>query len=176
MTDPGRIALRAASVAEAHIGVKEQGGENNGEMVSRFLAAVHLPPGNAWCCAFVFWCLDQASEELGLVVPGAYPITGWVPQIESWAKRSGNWIPATNTKEKVLRGDLALFYFPAKMRTAHIGIVTAAPEAGEFHTVEGNTSGAVASGAVARNGDGVYAKRRTVAALGGLGGFARLPF
>lgn len=51
MKPPGLLALRAADKAEANVGVTEQGGENRGAAVEKYLAAVGLPPGQPWCAA-----------------------------------------------------------------------------------------------------------------------------
>jgi cell wall-associated NlpC family hydrolase len=72
------------------------------------------------------------------------------------------------------RGDLCFFYFAAKHRVAHVGIVVK-PIGSGFWSVEGNT-GSDGAGAVNREGDGVYRKLRRPRSLGVHGGFVRLPF
>lgn len=175
---PGPIALRAADIAEAHVGVGEEGGDNRGEWPARFLAAVGLKPPQAWCAAFVIWCLEQSAEEQGLTLPGSLPITGWCPSLAAWAKRSGCWIPADNPeggRPPAARGDIACFEFVAKGDIHHVGIVRGPIDSrdGSIETVEGNTS---AGTGVNRNGDGVYLKYRSRSAFGPGGGFIRLAF
>lgn len=176
MKQPGRIALAAVNIAEAHVGVLEVGGNNRGPEVEAFLAAAQLPPGQPWCAAFVRYSLERAAEEAGAPLPRGFPDSGWCPAFEAWGKREGLWIPAVrNVAAEARRGDLALFYFPAKGRVAHIGFVTGAADQ-HLLTCEGNTGPDAPTGGVTREGDGVYRKRRSWLTLGALGGLVRLPF
>lgn len=170
----GNIGRAAANGAMANIGVVEEG-ENRGRWVEAYQAAVGIPPGSPWCAAFVRFRFEKAAEALDLELPAAFPDSGWVPSYESWARRSGFWISASEA-DQVQKGDLACFWFPAKGRCAHIGIVVAPMnEDGIFQTVEGNT-GPDRGTQVERDGDGVYLKRRRVSHLGAKGGFIRIPF
>lgn len=170
----GTIGRAAAMGALANVGVTEDG-ENRGQWVETYQRAVGIPPGSPWCAAFVRFRFERAAEKLDLELPAAFPDSGWVPSYEAWARRSGFWIPARDA-DKVQKGDLACFWFPAKGRCAHIGIVVAPPnEDGIFQTVEGNT-GPDRGTHVERDGDGVYLKRRRVSHLGTNGGFIRIPF
>ena len=166
---PGPIALRAAADAEANAGVREMGGENHGKYVEVYLRSVGLGPGAPWCAAFVYYRLKEATRELGLQLPDGFPASGYCPDYEAWAKRNGVWLPPAS---RPMRGYLCLFYFPAKQRVAHMGIVVKPLKMG-FWTVEGNTG---PEGNVNREGDGVYRKLRRAASLGKLGGFVRLEF
>lgn len=170
----GTIGRAAANGALANVGVTEEG-ENRGQWVETYQRAVGIPPGSPWCAAFVRFRFEKAAEALDLELPAAFPDTGWVPSYEAWARRSGFWIPAKDA-DKIQKGDLACFWFDAKGRCAHIGIVIAPPnEDGVFQTVEGNT-GPDRGTQVERDGDGVYLKRRRVSHLGAQGGFIRIPF
>ena len=166
---PGLIALRAAADAEANIGIHEAGVENHGRFVETYLRSVGLSAGAPWCAAFVHYRLLEAARELGLKLPANFPVSGYCPDYEDWGKRNGVWLPADSHP---LRGDLCLFYFPAKQRVAHMGIVVK-PLRTVFWTVEGNTG---PEGNVNREGDGVYRKLRRAGSLGKYGGFVRLGF
>jgi len=172
----GNIGRAAAAGALANVGVTEEG-DNRGRWVEEYQRAVGIPPGSPWCAAFVRFRFEKAAEKLDLDLPAAFPDSGWVPSYEAWAKRSGFWIPASEAEDgDVQIGDLAVFWFPAKARCAHIGIVTTPLSAtGRFSCVEGNT-GPDRGTEVERDGDGVYLKRRTKAMLGSKGGFIRIPF
>jgi hypothetical protein len=171
----GNIGRAAASGALANVGVTEEGGDNRGRWVEAYQASVGIPAGSPWCAAFVRFRFEQAADKLDLELPAAFPDSGWVPAYVSWAKRSGFWVPAKDA-ENIQKGDLACFWFPAKGRCAHIGIVVAPPnETGIFQTVEGNT-GPDRGTEVERDGDGVYLKRRRISHLGANGGFIRIPF
>src|SRR5262249_36193044 len=37
---------------------------NRGPQVEAYLRRVGVSPGNAWCCAFVYWCFDEAAQAL----------------------------------------------------------------------------------------------------------------
>ena len=120
--------------------------------------------------------LKSAAEKLDKEIPAGFPDSGWVPAYEAWAKRNGLWVPARTAELDDGRvGDLAVFWFEAKQRCAHIGIVVGCPSAGIWTTVEGNTGPDTAT-SVNRDGDGVYQKRRTRAMLGSRGGFVRINF
>lgn len=60
----GELAVRRA---ETKIGVHEVGTTNSGVWVDKFLKAVYLGPGYAWCAAFVTWCLAWALLQKGWV-------------------------------------------------------------------------------------------------------------
>jgi hypothetical protein len=170
----GNIGRAAANGAMANIGVVEEG-ENRGRWVEEYQRAVGIPPGSPWCAAFIRFRFEKAADALDLELPAAFPDSGWVPSYEAWARRSGFWIPASQA-DQVQKGDLACFWFAAKGRCAHIGIVVAPMnEDGIFQTVEGNT-GPDRGAQVERDGDGVYLKRRRASHLGAKGGFIRIPF
>ena len=171
MRAPGVIALRAAFDALANVGVEEIG-TNAGKAVEIYLASVGLSAGDPWCAAFIYYRLKQAAKALGKTMTPIPPRSGYCPDWQSWAKEHGLWLPV-DTEERILPGDLALFYFSAKRRVAHIGIVVERMTDGSgVYTVEGNTG--PASG-VDRDGDGVYRKPRKWSAFGSQGGFIRLP-
>lgn len=176
MKTSGPIARRAASDAEANVGVREEG-NNAGKAVETYLAAVGLTKGAPWCAAFVRYRMEAAAKALGLTLPKNFPDSGWTPAYQEYAKANAVWIPVSSAKAgaaKPERGDLCCFYFPAKGRIAHIGIVVK-PGARGVYTVEGNT-GPDAGPGVEREGDGVYRKFRRWAAFGKHGGFVRLEF
>lgn len=171
MQKPGPIALRAAADAEKNIGVHETGGENEGPAIATYLASVGIGSPAPWCAAFCFYRLKAAARELGLPWPQmGYPKSGYCPDVKNWAKAHGFWIPVGS--HPPMRGDLCLFYFGAKGRVAHIGIVVDPSNGHDFYTVEGNTSD---DSGVDREGDGVFRKHRTSRQLGDFGGFVRVP-
>ena len=54
------IRQKAMQIALGEVGKREQGGNNRGPDVERYLAAVGLGPGFPWCAAFVVWCYREA--------------------------------------------------------------------------------------------------------------------
>lgn len=172
---PGLVALRAAKDALANVGVTEEGGENRGKWVEVYLRSVGLQPGDPWCAAFIHYRVRSAAKALGVTLSPAPPVSGYCPDWKAWAVKRGFWLPV-DTDEKILSGDLALFWFPAKNRVAHIGIVVERMEGGTgVWTVEGNT-GPEHGQEVNREGDGVYQKERHWVEFGYHGGFIRLPW
>lgn len=182
MTEPGPVARRAVEVAEGYRGTLESGGNNRGHAVEDFLRSVDLPPGQPWCAAFVRHCLETAAEQLRRKIPAWVPDSGWTPAYKVAAVANGRWLSISeaigarvSALGRPMRGDLVCFYFPAKGRIAHIGIVTKAEQgSGCVWSVEGNTG--PDDGEVRRDGDGVWQKRRPWSSLGVAGGFVRLDF
>ena len=138
LPEPGQIALNAVREAERQVGIVESGGNNRGPEVEAFLTAVGHPPGAPWCAAFIRCCIERSALMLGLDLPADlpgtvaredFPDSAWTPDYAAWAKALGLWIPVIGALKDggdgPMRGDLACFYFPAKGRIAHIGIVAA---------------------------------------------------
>jgi len=173
----GKIGVEAARAAMVNVGVVEES-DNRGKWVEMYQSAVGIPPGSPWCAAFVRFRFERAANELGLALPSDFPDSGWVPSYVAWARHNALWFPVGLAKENpslIGPGDLACFWFPAKDRHAHIGIVVDKPTATGVVTVEGNT-GPDRADAVQRDGDGVYRKRRAWGSLGVRGGFIKIDF
>ena len=64
------LAERSLEIALSHMGVSEHPkGSNSGPEVNIYLKSVGLGPGYPWCMAFVYWCVNEAAKELGLINP-----------------------------------------------------------------------------------------------------------
>jgi hypothetical protein len=63
----------AIAYARTQVGVHEQPkGSNSGPEVDSYLAYVKAPPGDAWCAAFVSYCVHQADvDTTSTLVPSA---------------------------------------------------------------------------------------------------------
>jgi len=139
---------RAAEIACSYEGVREQGGANRGPEVEAFLAAVGLPPGNAWCAAFAVFCLKRAAKELGMASPASS--TGKVARL--W-RRAPEWARAvTPPPYPSIFVHLANPEDPESK--GHTGFVLGVTGTHAI-TIEGNTSQAGS-----REGDGVYRQKR----------------
>lgn len=173
----GRVARLAADIAEEYVGVSEEG-NNRGIKIAMFHRATTpvLTAGDPYCAAFVVYCLRSAAHRLGINIPLDWPRSGYTPDHARWAKKKGVWIYREQvSQETAQRGDLVCFYFRHHGRIAHMGIVTGWDEEHDcLTTVEGNTGPGGAIGAVDRDGEGVYAKRRPLKSLGQYGGLVRL--
>lgn len=142
---PKEKALLAAAYCADVVRVRETG-QNRGVWVQKFLAAVGLGPGYAYCASFVFWCLKTAGYKGDLPkLPAA--VRNWA----AWAQKTGRIV------DKPERGDL--FYWLNEDGTGHIGFVVK-NRGMMVDTLEGNTNEAGS-----REGDGVYRKSRGTAKL-----------
>jgi hypothetical protein len=56
----GRTALQFA-INELNAGAGEEGGNNKGPWVRKYLQPAGLAEGNSWCAAFISWCFLQAA-------------------------------------------------------------------------------------------------------------------
>lgn len=116
---------------------------NRGPRVETYLASVGLDPGYAWCAAFAYWCVREASQEAGR---NEVPLvrTGWTPSIWSWAKREESFVhpdDVADGKAQVDPGALFLLHGTVNgtARVKHVGFVVSADGA-LVNTVEGNTN------------------------------------
>lgn len=155
-----RNKLVTAEVALAKLGIHEQGGDNHGPWVAKFLAETGLPQGYAWCDAFQSYVEHQ-------VAGGRLPIeSASVAQTYATAQRLG-WVV-----HRPFRGDLVCFNWEGAGPpfADHIGLVvrilhlpgTRGRLAGNYilRTVEGNTSSGNTGSQ--SNGDGVYLRTRLI--------------
>jgi hypothetical protein len=129
-----RLRDRARAIAQTQLGVFETG-HNTGPEVDMYLKAAGLPPGQAWCAAFVVWCYVQAAKELGIKGPLPIKRTGKVTHLwQAGAARFGTQHPvvgsiychATKPKDPESPG--------------HCGIVTIVHPDGAITGIEGNTN------------------------------------
>lgn len=186
-TIPGQESIihakqqKVQQIYSSQIGIREKQ-SNRGAEVEKYLRYVNLPNGNPWCAAFVCWVFGQANVE--------NPRTGWSPGLFKpnriiWERanigaldkpkfqldangtypRSLNYQlmrPArqqTTDNRQPTTGDVFAIYFPDKKRIAHAGFID--QWLGDWLiTVEGNTNDPGA-----REGDGVYRKRRPVKSI-----------
>jgi hypothetical protein len=59
------LAEATIEYAKSQVGVQEHPkGSNAGPEVERYLAFVNLPPGKAWCAAFVSYCVGTSAADL----------------------------------------------------------------------------------------------------------------
>ncbi|MDF2381308.1 CHAP domain-containing protein [Nostoc ellipsosporum NOK] len=136
---------RLQQVYTSQIGVREATGRNDGPEVERYLRAVGLGKGNAWCAAFVRWCFDQVGIRT--------PITAWSPtayNAKNPVWRNGRLITEPRP------GDVFCLWYPSLGRIAHTGFYDRRINSTVYESVEGNTNEAGS-----RSGDGVYRRKRS---------------
>jgi hypothetical protein len=123
------LVRKTLEIAVSQKGVREAG-ENRGPQVDAYLRAAGLGPGHPWCAAFVYWAIDTAARELGIVNP--FIRTAYCPDIHNWARRHD----ALEVAPQV--GDVFLRYSASSV-AGHTGFVTSVDD-GRFGTIEGNTN------------------------------------
>lgn len=149
-----KIDLHLALVVEAHkwLGVRESG-HNSGKEVEAFQRAVDgVASQEAWCAAFVSYCVKAVNKKYGIV--NGFRMNEWV---------KGMWMnnKLSYSIKQPIPGSIILMRSKTNDAKGHCGIVASYFE-GTATVIEGNTN-EVGS----REGDGVYRKRRYLADLGG---------
>lgn len=123
-----KLALKALEIAKTQLGVQEiPRGSNAGPAVEKYLKSVGLGKGYAWCEAFVYWCYNEASKDLGVVNP-LKKTAGVLDQLNS----SKKYVVKTPQK-----GDLFIMDFGKGQ--GHIGFVDES-QLTTIQTVEGNSN------------------------------------
>jgi hypothetical protein len=141
------VATEALKVAAGQIGVRETS-RNGGPEVDAYLSLVGLPPGFAWCAAFVHWCFNVAAASLHVQNP--CPRTAGA--LALWSKAPPVAL-RTAKLEDIHPGDV--FVIDHGHGLGHVGFVEADNGDGTLTTVEGNTNPGGS-----REGDGVYRRTR----------------
>ncbi len=139
-------------------------GSNRGPDVEKYLTSVGRNPGDAWCAAFIYWCVEKASNSLGTANP--LKKTGRVASI---------WRDAVERNSVITIGDVragnvdippgAIYCAVYDSGAGHTGFVESR-ERDILHTIEGNTSIKGSS-----SGEGVRAKKRSLSRYKAIKGF-----
>jgi hypothetical protein len=135
---PLRLLALEAARDELRAGAGEEGGNNRGPAVARYLAATGLVEGYAWCTAFVSWCFKRAAAQRGVPMP--FPYTAGALNLWRWGLEHG-W-----RVDSPLPGDIVIWSrgLPGS-GLGHAGLVEyASPDKQVFQTIEGNRSPFVA--------------------------------
>lgn len=132
--------------------------------INRFLAAVGLRPGYAWCAAFVYKILIRAGADPKKLPPRGHAAA--VRRWAAWAKVNGYLV------DKPQRGDLMYWLNSPSRMYGHIEFVSNVQPNGDILCIGGNTN---SQGS--RTGNGIFRPRRTMAFLQSKPeyGFIRLP-
>jgi hypothetical protein len=157
--------LLAAVLAKAasQLGVREQPKDSNsGPEVDQYLARagvpLTLPPKKKpWCCAFVYWCFDEAARSEGRANPmmrTAGCLRHWNEAVSHGADRLSAG-KAVDDPSLVRPG--MIFIIDHGEGFGHTGLVERV-DGGFVHTIEGNTDASLT-----REGGGVYRLRRKLA-------------
>lgn len=152
--DKSRARVLLVLVAQACVGIREQGGNNKGPLVELIQETVGGASREAWCMSAVMTWLAYVEHKLGIKSPliaTEHCMTLWRNTPASMRVRS---VPAP--------GAIAIWNYPPGSN-GHTGIVTEFGSApGKMTLVEGNTeAGLTSSGTIERDGGGVYATVRS---------------
>ena len=128
-TIPMNILVRKAlDIANSQEGVREQG-SNRGPQVEAYLQSTNTDPGEPWCASFVYWCISQASKELGVKAP--FLPTDACRFIDQWARRRDI------LEQSPQPGDVFLLY---EGSVASHTVFVDSGDGTRYGTVEGNTN------------------------------------
>jgi hypothetical protein len=138
-----QLLAKVLEVAASQVGVMEEPlGSNRGPQVDQYLRAVGLNPAAGsfpWCAAFVYFCSQQAAQELGR----PNPMIKTAGVLEHWSEAGTRRIPrvlpreASETPTLVKPGQI--FLLSTGGSHGHMGLI-AQVEGGKLTTIEGNTN------------------------------------
>ena len=132
----GRKAL-AVAIDEMIGGAGEQGGNNRGPDVRRYLAPAFLTDPNNWCAAFACWCYMKASGGDPDDMPFDY--TAGARALLSQFRRNG-WAHLPGQGYEPAPGDIVVWWrVRAEGWQGHAGMVHQVKD-GRLYTIEGNRS------------------------------------
>ncbi|MEO7245956.1 MAG: CHAP domain-containing protein [Rubrivivax sp.] len=158
--DPLLARVLAIAAAEEAKAVREQPrNSNRGPEVDAYLRRAGVAPGYAWCCAFVYWCFDEAARSLALGNPmlrTAGCLNHWNGAVARGAVR----LPtrdAVADPQRVRPGMVFIMDFGGG--AGHTGLVESV-QGGFATTLEGNTDASRT-----REGGGVYRLTRKLAEI-----------
>jgi hypothetical protein len=153
----GAAIATVISTATAEVGTVESGGTGgNSGNITKYWAELHPAfQGEPWCAAFVSWVFIHAGRPLPAM--GQWYGFSYVPSAYEYFRGIGRLF------DEPQPGDVLIY-----ANQAHTGVVTSGLDAaGNFHTVEGNTSPGSAGSQT--NGGGVYARVRHISQAEGFG-------
>jgi CHAP domain len=123
---------------------------NRGPQVDEYLKRAGVSPGLSWCCAFVYWCFDEAAKELKL----ANPMLRTAGCLDHWnrcaAQGAQRVLAAQAVNNPALVQAGMIFVMDHGNGLGHTGLVENV-EGGLMATIEGNTDASRT-----REGGGVY--------------------
>lgn len=144
--DPKALLVRAM---KSCVGIQEEGGDNSGRLIEAIQSTIGVPQREAWCMALVQTCVAYVEKKLSLVCD--------LPASEHCLTVM---MEARKNKKNVMDpcvGDLIIWRM-GDTYYGHVGLIVVDGDESVV-TIEGNTS---PGSEVARNGDGVFEKVRSL--------------
>lgn len=153
-----QVLAQAGAAADA--GVREvPRNSNRGPQVDEYLRRAGVPPGLAWCCAFTYWCFDEAATSAGIDNP-MFRTAGCLAHWNNAERHGGTRLLAADAVANpglIKPGMVFIMDFGGGM--GHTGFIERV-EGGYLHTIEGNTDASQT-----REGGGVYRLTRKVGSI-----------
>jgi len=145
------LLSKTLQIAASQLGVREvPANSNRGPAVEGYLRRVGLGGGYAWCCAFTYWCADEAAKALGR----ANPVVRTAGCLDHWERSRAVGARRISKAHAVADPGLVapgmMFIMDFGGGKGHTGFVTAVL-GGQIRTIEGNTDASLT-----REGGGVY--------------------
>lgn len=153
---PSQLLVKVLEIAASQIGVIESPpSSNRGPQVDVYLRTVGLNPEGqhySWCAAFVYWCFQQAVNELHLP---KNPLVKTAGCLDHWSRATCPKI----TKQAAIKDPSLIkpgfiFIIDHGNGAGHTGLVESS-QGGLLTTIEGNTNQQLSS-----NGYGVFRLNR----------------
>lgn len=135
----GRSALEFA-ISELKAGAGEEGGNNKGPWVRKYLEPCGLEEGNSWCAAFISWCFMQAAGGTKKEMPFKY--SAGARNIYNQFRKNG-WVYDAGVSPPRPGDIVAWWRVSLASGFGHIGIVHHFSD-GFLYTLEGNKAANVA--------------------------------
>lgn len=123
---------------------------NRGPQVDEYLKRAGVEPGLSWCCAFVYWCFDEAAKAAGVVNP-MVKTAGCLDHWNRAQSRGASRVLAAQAIKDPQRVQAGMvFIMDHGAGFGHTGLVEHVA-GGLITTIEGNTDASKT-----REGGGVY--------------------
>lgn len=155
--DPFLAQVLAVAAGEEAKHVREVPlNSNRGPEVDEYLQRTEVALGLSWCCAFVYWCFDEAALAAGRANP-MFRTAGCLTHWNKAASAGATRVPAQRAKADpslVMPGMVFIMDFGGGL--GHTGFVERV-QGGFIVTIEGNTDASAT-----REGGGVYRNTRKV--------------
>lgn len=149
-------------IARKEVGVREEGGNNNGKRIREYQGATELQPAAwPWCAAWVDWIIREWLKDaevlrwlnLKKMTPEQWrPKTALAYGFKNWAQARPNTTLILDETHPANPADIVTFDF------SHVGLVLEDDGKGYITTLEGNTNGRGERDS--ESGDGVWQKVR----------------
>lgn len=156
-SDPFLASVLQFAAAQEAKAVREVPKDSNrGLEVDEYLRRAGVHTGLAWCCAFVYWCFDEAGRVAGRANP-MFKTAGCLAHWNGAPSVGARRIPADKAvADPGLLQPGMLFIMNFGGGLGHTGFVEQI-EGGHLTTIEGNTDASKT-----REGGGVYRLRRKI--------------